>query len=124
MSFVLHIWEATQPIANIDEAGDQAFSGPQQCEQNPKFIAFAKQLTEKYPDADPHPEDDDAYFEEVWSDSPLDGVCNELVYTLGIFSDCVDMVKPFVVTTANALGLTVYDMQEGEAFLPDGRVFS
>ena len=121
MSYILHIWEYPLPdrIAQADQIQTQLSA--QQSTQNPKFIELARRLTQRFPcittldDEDP---------DAVWSDGPLDGKTERAVYSIGIQTGFVNVVVPFVVSTASALGLTVYDMQAGEAHLPTGAVLT
>lgn len=121
MSYILHIWELPLPatVAEADEIHTQLSA--QKTAQNPKFIELAKRLTARHPcittldDEDP---------DAVWSDGPLNGKTARAVYGIGVQTDFVSAVVPFVVETAKALGLMVYDMQAGEAHLPDGSVLT
>lgn len=119
MSYVLHVWEHDPLPTHILAAAElHRRLSAQRGDQNPKFIAFAKQLTERYP-CDSDENDDD--LGGVWSDGPLDGITSRAVYSLGI--QTVE-VMPFLVECANRLGLTVYNDQAGEAYLPGGRVLT
>lgn len=71
------------------------------------------------PEADVLDED-----EAAWTDGPLDGVTDEAVYGIGINTDRLDDVRPFVIETALALGLSVEDEQAGEYFFANGVVLS
>lgn len=121
MSYILHIWEYPLPdrIAQADQIQTQLSA--QQSTQNPKFIELARRLTQRFPcittldDEDP---------DAVWSDGPLNGKTERAVYSIGIQTGFVNVVVPFVVSTASALGLTVYDMQAGEAHLPNNVVLT
>jgi hypothetical protein len=66
-------------------------------------------------------EDDE---EGAWLDEPLNGISPNPVLVLGISGDYLVEAMPFVVETANALGLTVYDTQAGECYLPSGQVLT
>jgi hypothetical protein len=128
MSFVLQIWELPQGREwpkTIKEA-TALVSGlhGQYPGQNPKFIEFARRLTARFPcimspEADALDED-----EAAWTDGPLDGVTDEAVYGIGINTDRLDDVRPFVIETALALGLSVEDEQAGEYFFANGVVLS
>jgi hypothetical protein len=121
MTYILHIWEHPLPasVAEADQIHTQLSA--QKTAQNPKFIELAKCLTARHPcittldDEDP---------DAVWSDGPLDGKTERAVYSIGIQTDFLNVVVPFVVSTANALGLTVYDMQVGEAHLTNNVVLT
>ncbi len=121
MSYILHIWEHPVPTSVAEATQIQSRLHAQRGAQNPKFIELATRLTERHPcittldDEDP---------EAVWSDGPLDGKTERAVYGIGIQTEFLNTVVPFVVETAGALGLTVFDMQAGEARLPGGRVLT
>ncbi|TXT40330.1 MAG: hypothetical protein FD135_1354 [Comamonadaceae bacterium] len=123
MSYVLQIWES--PIPNSVTEADQIHDrlSEQHTAQNPKFIELAKRLTKRYPSAGTSGGDDEET-EDVWSDSPIDGETDSPVYGLGVQTEHLNAVVPFVVKTANTLGLTVYDTQAGQAFLPNGKVLT
>jgi hypothetical protein len=67
---------------------------------------------------------DDEEFEEhgVWIDSPIDGRANSPCYALGLRTDALSDVMPFMVVESRNVGLVLFDMQAGCAYLPDGRV--
>ncbi|WP_227818073.1 hypothetical protein [Nitrogeniibacter aestuarii] len=119
MSYVVQIWADPVP-ASLTEASQLIDRlSTERCAQLPEFIELAKRLTEKYPCLTTP----DAPGEHgAWSDGPLDGLTDEPIYGLGVSSDMIDEVMPFVVATARQLKLTVYDMQAGLAFLPDGTI--
>ena len=119
MSYVLQIWES--PLLRSFDEAERFVSqeGEKDAEQNQLFLKLAKQLTAQYPCITKLEDSDDA----VWSDGPLDGVTDSKIYVLGIASD-IPEVQPFVVATANFLGLTVFDMQVGKAYLPSGEILS
>jgi hypothetical protein len=123
MSYVLQIWESPIPssVTEADQIHDRL--SEQHTAQNPKFIELAKRLSKRYPSAGTSGgEDEEA--EDVWSDSPIDGETDSPVYGLGVQTEHLNAVVPFVVKTANTLGLTVYDTQAGQAFLPNGKVLT
>jgi len=89
----------------------------QHCEQMPVFLELARRLTARFPCLTTP----DAPGEHgAWSDGPLDGETNEPIYGLGVSTDLMDIVVPFVVETAKDLRLVVFDEQSGVVFLPDG----
>ena len=126
MSYVLQIWEQPQgcPAPASVEAADQLLSQLHDTPsgQNPKFIELAQRLKALFPcicspEAKKLPES-----KWAWSDGPLDGETESAVLGLGLNSDRLDKVRPFVVWHAKWLGLNVMDEQAGEVFLADGRV--
>lgn len=128
MSYVVGIWEqpAGVPLPTSVDAAvkllDELYK--EQPGQNPKFIILAQRLTRRFPclttvDYDEIPES-----ERAWVDGPFDGICDDRVFNLGLNRDVLDVVQPFVVVTANALGLNVMDDQAGDVYLADGTVLS
>lgn len=132
MSYVVQIWEnpENKPFPASIDAELQILETLQSCqlrEFNPKFIALAERLKQRYPDMDSvsfDEEDDDFDFSELaWTDSPLNGKTLDAVYGLGLnLNDLFEKVRPFVMQEATALGLCVMDGHSGEVYLPDGKV--
>lgn len=76
------------------------------CIQPDVFVRLHKRLTERYPCMC----DDDG---APWADGPLiDNFGSELA-VLGVVSSEAAAVVPFVIESATAMGLTVFDSQEG-----------
>jgi hypothetical protein len=121
LSYVLHVWEGPAPSSVAEADGIHARLSKERRPQNPKFIDFAKRLTERYPCITTLDDDDP---EAVWSDGPLDGKTETPVYGVGVSTSHLDAVVPFVAATARDLGLMVYDTQAGEVHLPSGRVLT
>jgi hypothetical protein len=123
MSYVIHIWQTPIPtsVLQADKICDRLQD--KEGRQNPRFIELAKRLSQRYPCRSQMTGDEDDE-EGVWLDEPLDGISPNPVLALGIRSDYVMEVMPFVAETANALGLTVYDTQLGECYLPSGQVLT
>ena len=123
MSYVIHIWEEPIPTS-LEHAGEliaELIRAPKTAEPNPKYVEAAERLTAKYPfeqDLGVDPEG------EVWSDGPLMPRRGGRIWGVGLLSQYASEVQPFVVTVANQLGLVVYAMQIGRAYLPDGTVLS
>lgn len=125
MSFVLQIWELPQGSAwptTVKEA-TALVSGLHGGGhgQNPKFTELARRLTARFPCITSEDADEDG---AAWTDGPLDGITDERVYGIGLDTDRLEEVRPFVIETALALGLSVEDEQAGEYFLANGRVLS
>lgn len=117
MSYVLHFWDFPIPQTLADAV---RLSGELQAKtraQNALFLALARRLTARHPCITELDDDDPR---AVWSDGPLDGVSGHAVYSIGIQSERLEEVHPFVVETATSLGLVVLDEQQGEAYLPGG----
>lgn len=87
--------------------------------QNPKFVAFARKLTDRFPCITTL--DDEDAEDAIWTDGPLDGVTGKPLYGVGVRTDALQDVMPVIIDAARGLGLIVYDMQSGLAILPDGK---
>lgn len=126
MSYVIQIWDqpARQPLPTTVAEADGIVGelGSQQPGQNAKFVALAQRLTTRYPcicsaEAEELPES-----EWAWSDGPLTGKTASAVFSLGLATRRLDEVLPFVVVSANALRLNVFDAQAAAVYLADGTV--
>jgi hypothetical protein len=117
VSYVIHVWEAPIP-RSFDEAEKFVDTPPPETDQNPLFITLAAELTARYPCGMTLEDPDDS----VWTDGPFDGKLLGDIWVIGITTQHLSEALPFTVATANNLGLTVYDMQEGKAYLPSGEV--
>jgi hypothetical protein len=122
MSYSLLIVESPVPAADAEA---WAWIEPRQerdTETGPVPQAYhdlIDQLTARYPCVCDLP--DDEVDEAVWSDGPLRNNASPLLTHLGISWPRVPEVAPFVVSTAHALGLTVFDPQEGLIHRPPAR---
>lgn len=126
MSYVIQIWDqpnAQAMPASVAEAERMLGElSQQQPGQNAKFVAFVQRLTTRYPcicsaEAKELPES-----EWAWSDGPLNGHTTSALLSLGVTTRHLDEVLPFVVVSANALRLNVFDAQAGVVYLADGNV--
>jgi len=126
MSYVLHIWEkpSDQPWPTTVEEAAKRVEGLKRINpgQNPKFVALAKRLTERYPCITSRQAEEMPESELAWSDGPLDGKTANAVYGVGVRVALLGEVRPFVVDQAKLLGLNVFDPQAGEVFLANGKV--
>ena len=128
MSFVLQIWELPQgrewpkTIKEATTLVSELHGGGKG--QNPKFIELARRLTARFPCITTPEADALDEGEAAWTEGPLDGITDEAIYGLGVNIDRLDDVRPFVIETALALGLSVEDEQAGEYFLANGQVLS
>jgi hypothetical protein len=97
------------PIAVADTEAWAALNGliEQSGPRPPVFQELHDRLTARYPCMRSVPEDriDDT----VWSDGPLINNFLHRAAVLGISYSRVEEVLPFLVETANALGLVVFD---------------
>jgi hypothetical protein len=98
--------------AALDEALQKRRQGP----RSPVFQELHDQLTARYPCPLSLPPDQKD--EDVWTDGPLIGCFENGAAVLGIRPARVDEVLPFLIRTANALGLAVFDEQNGKIHRP------
>jgi hypothetical protein len=114
MSYVLHIWEKPIP-QDTEEAWniiDELYDEKDESLSPEWFRPLAARLIEKYP---LHIDPENPL--GVWIDNSLEKQSlGYLLYCLGIRSSDIEEVQPFVVKTANELGLVCYDMQEDQIY--------
>jgi hypothetical protein len=89
----------------------------QQGVRPPVFQDLYDRLTSRYPCMCSVP--DDAIDDTVWSDGPLINDFLHRAGVLGISYSRVDEVLPFLIETANLLGLVVFDWATGTIHRPD-----
>ena len=80
------------------------------------FHDLIDRVTARYPCICDLP--DDQADDGAWSDGPLRNNAGHAATILGLANERVDEVQPFVVETATALGLIVFDEQVGRIFRP------
>jgi len=104
MSYVIHIWEEPVPtsLEHASELVGELIRAPKAAEQNPKYVEAAKRLTAKYPFGEDPGVDPEG---EVWSDGPLRPRRGERIWGVGLLSQYVSEVQPFVVSVSNQLVL-------------------
>ena len=121
MSYVLKIWESPLPASVID--ADRICTALQLGggAANPKYLELAARLTARYPDINDRDDDDDDD-PGVWTDGPLAGNARSAVLGIGVQTHALGEVLPFLIESARALGLLVYDTQAAALHLADGRV--
>ena len=97
------------PIPANDTAAWAAVNGliDQQGSRPTVFQELHDRLTAKYPCMCSVP--DDQIDDTVWSDGPLINNFGHRAAVLGLSYSRVEEVLPFLVETANALGLAVFD---------------
>jgi hypothetical protein len=129
MSYTLEIWQpgpGESPPADL--AGALAMVQRLRGERpgpNPLFRQLVETLTRRFPDITSDEAAELPESELAWSDGPLCGDDDRAVFVLGLLTQRLDDVRPFVVDEANALGLAVFDGQAAQAFFPGGiRLFA
>ena len=88
-------WNELDPILNED--GDPSS----------QFVELHARLTKRFPCIRDLP--DELIDEGVWSDGPLINNFGPRTAVLGMSYSRVDEVLPFLITTANEMGMTVFD---------------
>ena len=117
MPHAVHVWNFPTP-RSLEQAAQIFRELPASGRpQNRSFLQLAQQLTARHPCNTTLPDDDP---DAVWSGGPVDGVTSAGRWSVGIRSEHLDSVLPFLVETATTLGLVVYDEQRGEVHLPGG----
>lgn len=81
-----------------------------------KFDELVDALTRRFPDITSKEAESLAEWELAWTDGPLSGGTDSAVYMLGLRR--LGDVHRFVIETANAFGLAVFDTQAGGAWYP------
>ena len=94
--------------AGLDGRSEPAFEPPSAAMQE-----LHRRLTARYPCITHDPDG-------PWSDGPLINNFGQHAATLGISYSRVDDVLPFVIGEATAMGLWVFDAQDGAVHLPGG----
>jgi hypothetical protein len=118
MSYVVHIIQPPVP-ADDDAAWELMWEVAERENQGavPQvFQDLITRLTQRYPCICDLP--DDQADDGVWTDGPLRNNATPNITILGIRAGNLRAVQPFVVSTANALGLVVFDMQLGKVYRP------
>jgi hypothetical protein len=122
MSYILEIWEQPSHIPypqSADAVAEQVMQMQDvKTEQNPKFILLADMLVKQLPDLHRLMLAGDE--SSAWTDSPLDGYCDDAVYNLGIDLTKIEEILPLLLTCTQQLKLSVSDPQTGEAWLGNG----
>lgn len=111
MNYVLHVWESPVPATLAGAARAALDMGDDVVGRNPGFIVLGRRLAARYPATGAA---------SVWT-TPLDGMTDRRAWRIGVGSNH-ERVVGSVIRQANALGLSVFDMQRGIAWLANGGV--
>jgi hypothetical protein len=124
MTYLLRIWEhsALLPEPVTFELASQTARALQatQSSANPKFTTLVLQLLKHHPSQASDP----TCLHSAWRGDPLKDAQTgaDALFTLGLPpADRVELLR-LVVDQAAALGLTVFDDQDGMVFLPSGTI--
>jgi len=85
----------------------------------PEFRQLYDLLVERYPCLCSLPDGQEE--DTIWSDGPLWNNFGTRVAILGIRHQCADEALPFIVESANSLGLIVFEPAMGVIFRPEAR---
>jgi hypothetical protein len=122
MSYVIHIWEhpASKPMPTDIEIASFWHERFSQISGNPspQFPALAKRLLKQFPYEESFDADDD----NIWSEGPPSSGEN-CVWGLGVNVKALPQLMPYLLEQAKSLGLVVFDMQSGTAYLPNSKIF-
>jgi hypothetical protein len=121
MSYVVQIWAFPMPqsIDQVDGILSELDKRPKR--PTTQFVELARRLTARHPCITTLDDNDDGDSPNaVWTDGPLNGHSDEAYWGLGIRTQHIDEVQPFVVETATSMGFVVFDDQQGECYLPGG----
>ena len=132
MTYVVRIWEppSDRSLPDSLDAAEKQVHELDACRpsgENPKFVALAQRLTQRFPTADMWPvgdDDDDGEVpldEVAWKDWSSTDKIDDAVWNLGLNTGMLEDVRPVLIAEANALGLCVTDDQAGEVYLPGGK---
>jgi len=120
MSFDLAVWDGTAPAG--DDAADAEFqrlyaAAGDGAEPTPAIRRYVEALLARYPDVTdlPEAEIDDS----PWMTCPLLGAAAGPFMHFGIASAASDEAFAFILATAHAHGLVVFDPQEGRVVTVD-----
>jgi len=116
MSYLVHFWESPVPRDFADAEKilfELSKDWKKDWKPNPKFTELLKRLATRFPNEWGVFDASELLARETYP--PM--------WALGI--QCIQTeAQPCIVSMANALGLTVYDMQLGKVYLPGGVVFA
>lgn len=86
-------------------------------EKAPELVALHSALTARYPCLSSYG-DDEEIEDSPWADGPMINNFSHEMGMLAISSSKVEEVVPFIIETANSLGITVADGQTGKIHRP------
>jgi hypothetical protein len=115
----LHFWTFPLPRTAAEAQQIHERLSAETRKHNVIFRRLATQFTERYPCITTLDADDSR---AVWSDGPLDGVTDNAVFSVGIRTEHLAEVIPFVVEVATSLGLVTHEPLNGTTWLPGGLV--
>ncbi|MFZ6656441.1 hypothetical protein [Undibacterium sp. TJN19] len=125
MTYVIHIWEHAAPDTLKTALALHEHLSATLAPPNTKFAELANALIQRFPVEVGGAEGstvDSRGEPGAWVEFRPDGITDTAVYSMAVYQDGVDVLLPVLIDTAMALGLTVYDDQAGQVFLPDGGV--
>ena len=107
MSYVIHLWHQPTPTTWAQAQAFFAQQVHQPAPPNPRFLELAQRIQTAMPE-----------LAADWTLDAPDGVVDETVWSLGLANTLPGSFYPNLIDEAVNLGLSVYDEQAGECFVP------
>ncbi len=122
MSYVIQIWQHPQGLAypsSLHDCADfLASESLVRAMQNPLFIQLSQKLMSAYPDYLTALDSDTPEY-WVWGE-PVTGQTTSAVQSININPNYREKALSFLIPEAKALGLSVFELQAGQAWLANG----
>lgn len=107
MSYVIHIWDQPTPATWAEARSVLARLVNQPASPHPRFAELARRMHVWTPE-----------LAADWTLDAPDGVVDQAVWSLALAQTLPDSFYPRLIDQAVSLGLSVYDEQAGECFVP------
>lgn len=107
MSYVIHIWDQPTPATWTEARSVLARLVNQPASPHPRFAELARRMHVWTPE-----------LAADWTLDAPDGVVDQAVWSLALAQTLPDSFYPRLIDQAVSLGLSVYDEQAGECFVP------
>ena len=107
MSYVIHLWDEPTPATWSQARATLARRVNQPAPPNPRFAELARRVQGLMPE-----------LASDWTLDAPDGMVDQAVWSLALASTLPDSFYPRLIDQAVSLGLSVYDEQAGECFVP------
>ena len=107
MSYVIHLWDEPTPATWSQARATLARRVNQPAPPNPRFAELARRVQGLMPE-----------LAADWTLDAPDGMVDQAVWSLALASTLPDSFYPRLIDQAVSLGLSVYDEQAGECFVP------
>lgn len=107
MSYVIHLWDEPTPATWSEAQAILARRVDQPAPPDPRFAELARRVQGLMPE-----------LADEWTLDAPDGVVDRAVWSLALASTLPEDFYPRLIDQAVSLGLSVYDEQAGECFVP------